>query len=62
MEKISAGSFGTVYKVKHGDQYVAIKVLQLPFQDMNDISLLSFNRELEILKSMHHPYVIKFID
>jgi serine/threonine-protein kinase ULK2 len=63
MEKISYGSFGVVYKVKQGyNQYVAMKVLQIPFKDMGDISLLSFQRELEILKSLDHPNVIKFID
>jgi len=39
-----------------------MKVLQIPFNDMDDTSLLSFHRELEILKSLDHPNVIKFID
>ncbi len=39
-----------------------MKVLQIPFNDMDDSSLLSFHRELEILKSLDHPNVIKFID
>lgn len=59
---IGRGSFATVKKAKHRvtKQKVAVKVLSK--RKMNDTDLAALRQEIEILKTVDHPNIVKLID
>ncbi|MFO1043530.1 MAG: serine/threonine-protein kinase [Planctomycetaceae bacterium] len=61
--KIGAGGMGTVYVGKHeqSGQIAAIKTLP-PSLARDNGFVLRFNREIEALKLLNHPNVVKFYD
>lgn len=61
--KIGAGGMGTVYVGKHEQtgQPAAIKVLPAALA-REDGFILRFNREIEALKLLNHPNVVKFFE
>ncbi len=61
--KIGAGGMGTVYVGKHEQtgQTAAIKILPASLARESGF-ILRFNREIEALKLLNHPNVVKFYD
>ena len=56
---IGKGGFGRVYKVRHklSGQYRAMKIIQC--KSSPDIALTAIKKEINILKSLDHPNIIK---
>jgi len=63
LEKLGAGSFGTVYKIKHKKlgHIRAVKVLSKDSLIENN-SDQTFLQEIEILSKLDHPNIIKIFD
>lgn len=61
---LGEGAYGVVYRVKRkSDKKVcAAKLFKLKIEQMSSNELLSFKREMTILKESWHPFVIEFID
>ncbi|KAJ6825392.1 serine/threonine-protein kinase CTR1-like [Iris pallida] len=59
MERIGAGSFGTVYHAEWHHSDVAVKVLA--DQDFHEDQLKEFLREVSIMKRVRHPNVVLFM-
>ena len=62
IQQIGEGSFGRVYKArrKFTGRLVAIKLISKLGQSKDD--LLSFKREIEILKKIHHPHIMRMLN
>jgi len=62
IQQIGEGSFGRVYKArrKYTGRLVAIKLINKLGQSKDD--LLSFKREIEILKKVNHPHVMRMLN
>ena len=59
---LGSGSYGTVYLVKHRElhKYFAMKVIKKnPNNKINEENLLN---EIELLKKMDHPNILKILD
>ena len=56
---IGKGGFGRVYKVRHklSNQYRAMKIIK--FQPSTQNNLITIQKEINILKSLDHPNIIK---
>lgn len=63
IEVIGAGAAGTVYKSIHTKlkKVVALKVMS-NFEEMSEQFVGRFLREIELLKQMDHPHIIKLYD
>ncbi|KEF36295.1 protein kinase family protein [Schinkia azotoformans MEV2011] len=61
-EEIGGGGFGTVYKGNGilEDEIVAIKILNK--DEVNDVTLRRFEREIRIQKQLKHPNIVQIID
>ncbi|NXW71124.1 STK36 kinase, partial [Hirundo rustica] len=62
LEMIGEGSFGRVYKGrrKHSAQVVALKFI--PKVGRSEKELKSLQREIEIVRNLHHPNIIQMLD
>ncbi|NXM21676.1 STK36 kinase, partial [Ploceus nigricollis] len=62
LEMIGEGSFGRVYKGrrKHSAQVVALKFI--PKVGRSEKELKSLQREIEIVRDLHHPNIIQMLD
>ena len=62
IDVIGEGSFGKVYKArrKYSGQIVAIKFI--PKRGKIDKELKNIRREIDIIKSIKHPYIIEMLD
>ena len=59
-DEIGKGGFGTVYRglnTETGD-FVAVK--QLPLRGMDKADLAAMQTEIELLKSLNHPNIVKY--
>ena len=59
---IGKGSFATVKKAKHRETGTRFAVKVLTKKKMSEEDLLSLQTEIEILKLIDHPNVVKLID
>lgn len=62
LDQIGEGSFGRVYKArrKYTGRIVAIKMINKLGQTKDD--LISFRREIDILRNVDHPNIMRFLD
>ncbi|XP_027534647.1 serine/threonine-protein kinase 36 isoform X6 [Neopelma chrysocephalum] len=62
LEMIGEGSFGRVYKGrrKHSAQVVALKFI--PKVGRSEKELKNLQREIEIMRGLHHPNIIQMLD
>ena len=60
-QKIGEGSFGDVWTAEYRDQIVAIKVLKIKAEDCTDEHLQDFRDESELLRSIFHANIVRFI-
>ena len=60
-QKIGEGSFGDVWTAEYRDQIVAIKVLKIKAEDCTDEQLQDFRDESELLRSIFHANIVRFI-
>ena len=62
IKKIGEGTFGKVYKVKnkHNNNIRAMKTIGKKF--INNLNDSEVGREIEILKTLHHPYIMKLFE
>ena len=66
IELIGKGGFGSVYKVKLGNLYFAMKEVALEEKEIKKLKLVknkndeNFINEIEILKELDHPNIIKY--
>jgi serine/threonine protein kinase len=62
--RIGGGQYADVYKVQKKDtkQFYAAKFLKVPLVYINSLEKLGYDRELQILKEVDHPFVIKYQD
>ncbi|NXM70166.1 STK36 kinase, partial [Serilophus lunatus] len=62
LEMIGEGSFGRVYKGrrKHSAQVVALKFI--PKVGRSEKELKNLQREIEIMRGLHHPNIIQLLD
>ncbi|NXG58814.1 STK36 kinase, partial [Hemiprocne comata] len=62
LEMIGEGSFGRVYKGrrKHSAQVVALKFI--PKVGQSEKELKNLQREIEIMRGLHHPNIIQMLD
>lgn len=63
VEKIGSGSFGAVYKAIHlpTSLIVSIKTMEIDIID-SDESKIKLLSEVNILRSLHHPFIAEFFD
>jgi serine/threonine-protein kinase len=63
-EFIGSGGFGSVYKAEKDGQIFAIKVFREEYvlQEYRSNGDNRIHREIEIMKSVNHPFLIKYID
>jgi len=63
VEHIGKGSYANVWKAEHiqVSTLVAIKVIKKELLN-DDVSKTRFEREIKLLKSIHHPYVAEFYE
>lgn len=62
---IGSGGFGSVYKASKDDSFYAIKVFREEYilqEYLNHGENNRIQREIDIMKSVNHPYLIKYID
>lgn len=59
LEPIGEGGSATVYKARHNPtgMIVAMKILS-----KSTVNALSFRREIEIMRSINHPYIVSFFE
>lgn len=62
IDVIGEGSFGKVYKArkKYSGQIVAIKFI--PKRGKMDKELKNIRREIDIIRSIRHPYIIEMLE
>ncbi len=62
--KLGEGSFAEVYKIKSKDEknVYAGKFFKISFDAMSDHQRMNYESELEILKKLDHPFVIKYME
>jgi len=63
VRQLGAGGFGVVYEARSSSQpprVVAVKVLLAP--DPPPRLVASFRREIEVLRELHHPYIVGYLD
>lgn len=62
--KLGEGTYGNVYKIisKDNQTTFAAKIFKISRKYRDNIDNLSYQRELEALKELSHPFVIKFIE
>ncbi len=60
LEKIGEGGMGVVYRARYtgNDRIVAVKLLP-PDVAADSVLLARFERELEVLKQLHHPHIVR---
>ena len=58
---IGRGSFGDVWTAQYRDQIVAVKVLKITEQDCTNEQLQEFKDESELLRSIFHAHIVRFI-
>ena len=58
---IGRGSFGDVWSAEYRNQIVAIKVLKIEADDCTEEQLKDFNDESELLRSVFHANIVRFI-
>ena len=58
---IGEGSFGDVWTAQYRDQTVAVKVLKFTEQDCTNEQLQEFKDESELLRSIFHAHIVRFI-
>ncbi|KAH9813570.1 kinase-like domain-containing protein [Melampsora americana] len=58
------GAFATTWKAfdRHSGEFRAIKVIQKKDHEHNTQNLVNFQREIEILKKVNHPNIVKFFE
>ncbi len=63
IDKIAEGGMGVIYKAvdQKTDNYVAIKTLKSDV-DIHSETFLRFKKEAELLESLNHPHIIRFIN
>ena len=61
---LGEGTFAKVLKVKHkvSNEVFAAKIFKMEYKVMDKLQELGYERELEILKTTNHPFVIKYIE
>ncbi|XP_065841326.1 uncharacterized protein [Oscarella lobularis] len=59
--KIGEGSFGDVWTAEYRDQTVAVKVLKIKADDCTNEQLKEFKDESELLRSIFHANIVRFI-
>jgi hypothetical protein len=57
MELIGVGGYGEVYRCRHRDLFVAMKILRMP---TTDTMQLEFEREIKCMQAVRHPNVVLF--
>jgi serine/threonine protein kinase len=63
LQQIGSGSFSTVYKAIHQPTMVAVAIKTIHKSKLDTIQKkTAFYKELEILKSLHHPLIVDFFD
>ena len=62
--KLGGGQYADVYKVikKDTQKLYAAKFLKIPLAYVDSLEKLGYDRELQILKEINHPFVIKYED
>ena len=60
-QRIGKGSFGDVWTAEYRDQIVAVKVLKIKAEDCTDEQLQDFRDESELLRSIFHANIVRFI-
>ena len=60
-QRIGKGSYGDVWTVEYRDQIVAVKVLKIKAEDCTDEQLQDFRDESELLRSIFHANIVRFI-
>ena len=60
-EMIGQGSFGDVWTAQYRDQTIAVKVLKIEAQDCTNEQLQEFKDESELLRSIFHANIVRFI-
>ena len=62
--RLGGGQFANVYKVQKKDtkKLYAAKFLKIPLAYVDSLEKLGYDRELQILKEIDHPFVIKYED
>lgn len=60
--ELGSGSMGAVYRARHlqTGELVAIKVMA-PGLGTNEIALARFEREMDVLKQLRHPHIVRLI-
>ena len=58
---IGQGSFGDVWTARYRDQSVAIKILKIKAEDCTDQQLQEFKDESDLLRSIFHGNIVRFI-
>lgn len=60
LEKIGEGGMGVVYRARYtgNNRIVAVKLLP-PDVAADSVLLARFERELEVLKQLHHPHIVR---
>ena len=58
---IGEGSFGDVWTAQYRDQTVAVKILKITEQDCTNEQLQEFKDESELLRSIFHAHIVRFI-
>ena len=58
---IGQGSFGDVWTAQYRDQIVAIKILKIKADDCTDQQLQDFKDESDLLRSIFHANIVRFI-
>jgi serine/threonine protein kinase len=62
--ELGQGTFSTVYKIKNvkTKELSAGKIFKIPKKSMSNQDSVETDRELNILKTTNHPFIIKYID
>ncbi|KAH0575575.1 Kinase, ULK [Spironucleus salmonicida] len=62
LQQIGRGSFGVVYKcrMKNTGQFVALKIISMYGKTQQDLEQLQ--KEIDLLKTIQHPNIIKFFE